>query len=171
VTAQACVLATQRKLKIERVRVPTIEHKVTFDKAFEGIANHVKRHKVTYSFGAGVAVAGITCLIMRGVYSHHIGGTVGTPAQGTVGTLGKSDVSVRALNLLSNRPNIVTVIESGRQGPPSWVVRCKETSDIFASQKSAALAMGLPQDHISNHLNGGMDHVRGFTFERICMAA
>ena len=46
--------------------MPTIEHKVTFDKAFEGIVNHVKRHKVAYSLGAGIAVAGITCLIVRG---------------------------------------------------------------------------------------------------------
>jgi hypothetical protein len=38
-------------------------------------------------------LARITYPIMRGVYSHHIGGTVGTPAQGAVGVLGKSDVN------------------------------------------------------------------------------
>jgi hypothetical protein len=150
--------------------VPTIEHKVTFDKAFEGITNHVKRHKVAYSFGAGIAVAGFTCLIMRGVYSQHIGGTIGTPAQGTIGTLGVSDVSIRPLSFFS-RQNVVTVIEANRKGPPSWVVRCKETSDIFMSQKAAAIEMGLAHDHLSNHLNGLRDNVNGFTFERICMAA
>jgi hypothetical protein len=63
------------------------------------------------------------------------------------------------------------MIEANRQGPPSWVVRCKETSDIFMSQKAAAKEMGLSASHLSDHLSGGMDHVRGFTFERICMAA
>jgi hypothetical protein len=150
--------------------VPTIEHKVTFDKAFEGITNHVKRHKVAYSFGAGVAVAGLTCLIMRGVYSQHIRGAVGVPAQGAVGVLGVSDVNIHPLSFFSKQ-NVVTVIEANRQGPPSWVVRCKETLDIFPSQKAAAKEMGLSASHLSDHLSGGMDHVNGFTFERICMAA
>ncbi len=67
--------------------------------------------------------------------------------------------------------NSVSFILSNRQGPPSWVVRCKETGDIFASQNSAANGMNLPANEISKHLNGVMDTVRGFTFERICMAA
>jgi hypothetical protein len=156
--------------ELERIKVPTIEHKVTFDKAFEGITNHVKRHKVAYSFGAGVAIAGITCVIMRGVYSQHIGRSIGMPAQGSIGVLGVSDVNIRPLSFFS-RQNVVTVIEANRQGPPSWVVRCKETLDIFPSQNAAAKEMGLARYHLSDHLNGARDHVNGFTFERICMAA
>ena len=67
--------------------------------------------------------------------------------------------------------NNVSFVSVPRQGPPSWIIRCVETNDIFISQASAALKMELPQSEISKHLNGVMDHVRGYHFERIAMAA
>jgi hypothetical protein len=32
---------------------------------FKGIKAHVEKHKVAYSVGAGIVIAGITCYIMR----------------------------------------------------------------------------------------------------------
>jgi len=133
----------------------------------EKVKAHVERHKVAYACGATAVVgigigAIITCLIMR---DGHIGGTIGTPAQSTIGVLGKS-VKIKDSTL-----NTVSYISADRTGPPSWVVRCLETGDVFTSQKAAATAMGLAADHLSNHLNGLRENVGGYHFERICMAA
>jgi hypothetical protein len=133
--------------------VPTVEHKIVLDNVFKNVRSHFERHKIAYSFGAGLAIAGITCLIMRGVRSQHIGRGISVVADGSV-----------------VKDNLF-LISSRRQGAPSWVVRCLETGEIFSSQLSAAKEMNLPASELSQHLNGKMDHVRGFTFERICMAA
>jgi hypothetical protein len=39
--------------------------------------------------------------------------------------------------------NYVSYISANRQGPPSWVIRCFETDQIFTSQEKAALEMGI----------------------------
>jgi hypothetical protein len=139
--------------------VPTIEHKVSFDKVFDGVTNHVKRHKVAYSFGAGVAIVGVTCLVTRGISFR--------------GGLGVSELQSGLSNAVSFERNAtlnnVSFIFSNRQGPPSWVVRCLETKEIFSSQWLAAQQKGLSQSHLSSHLNGKRDHVNGLHFERICL--
>jgi hypothetical protein len=118
------------------------------------IAAHVKKHKTAYIVGTTVVVtAGITYFVTRRI------------------SVGQGNVNVRALNLLSNKPNIVTVIENGRQGPPSWVVRCVETNEWFSSQRAAAFGKGLSESELSSHLNGLRDNVRDLHFERVCLAA
>lgn len=67
--------------------------------------------------------------------------------------------------------NDISYIPANRQGPPSWVVRCLETGGIFPSQRQTAVGMDLPENELSQHLNGTIPHVRGYHFERICMAA
>lgn len=125
------------------------------------IKKHVKDHRTVYLCAAtGVAVAGITCLIMRSVSSQHISRGSAVTANRGIAVVGKSVVM-----------NNVSYISSNRQDSPSWVVRCIETGAIYSSQRAAAMAMDLSEQEISKHLNGVRDHVRGFTFERICMAA
>lgn len=70
-----------------------------------------------------------------------------------------------------NTMNITQVVDSLRRGAPSLVVRCLETGEAFMSQRTAANVMGLSEAEISRHLNGALDHVRGYHFDRICMAA
>jgi hypothetical protein len=67
--------------------------------------------------------------------------------------------------------NNVSFIAANRQGPPSWVIRCIETDEVFTSQRKASLKLGIPQDELSQQLNGIRDTVRGRTFERICLSA
>lgn len=117
------------------------------------IKEHVARHKTAYLIGSFVVVAGITYLVVRKM------------------TSGQDNVTVRSFNILSNHPSIVTMIESNRQGPPSWVVRCLDTGEWFSSQRAAALANGIYESHLSQHLNGLQDHVNGLHFERVCIAA
>lgn len=129
---------------------------------FQSVKSHIREHKVVYcSVGSSIIVAGITVLIMRGVASQHI-------------DRGISVVAERGISVFADRSvvtNNVSLISSRRQGAPSWVVRCIETGQTFMSQLAAAEGMNLPASEISKHLNGVMDNVRGFTFERICMAA
>ena len=117
-----------------------------------------------------ITVAGITTVIMR----DRISRAVGVTAERAVGVPGKNHLSNfgnQKSIFGSQTINLTQVIESHRKGAPSWVVRCLETGVIFSSQRSAALEMSLSAAHLSNHLNGTMDHVNGFHFERICMAA
>lgn len=138
----------------------------------ERIKEHFEKHKIAYSCGlTGFGVAGITWFIMRDATALHISRTIGATAQPTIGGL-RENATIQ--NIVSGRNNVlksVSYISANRQGPPSWVVRCKETGAIFTSQRTAAFEMGLAQDHLSNHLNGIRDHVNGFHFERICLAA
>jgi len=122
---------------------------------------HIKKYKVVYVAGTtGSIFAGITYIIMRGVASQPIRGAIGVPAEGDIVVLGKKVV-------IGN----ISYISADRQGPPSWVVRCKETGEIFTSQKAAAKEMGILASQLSQHLNGVRDHVDTYHFERICMAA
>jgi hypothetical protein len=67
--------------------------------------------------------------------------------------------------------NNVSFISANRQGPPSWVVRCLENNMICTSQQAMAQAMDLSSSELSKHLNGVLDTVQGYHFERVCMAA
>jgi hypothetical protein len=126
----------------------------------DSIKVHVGKHKIAYSVGTIVVIAGITCVIMRGVASQYISRGISVTADRGISVIGKNVV-------MKN----VSYISSNRMGAPSWVVRCRETGEIFRAQRAAAIGMGLPESEISKHLNGVMDNVRGFTFERICLAA
>jgi hypothetical protein len=129
----------------------------TYDKVKE----HIKQHKEAYIVGAaGIGLATITWLITRGNTSQSINRGIPVVANGGIPVVGKK-IAIGSISYIS----------ADRQGSPSWVVRCKETGNIFTSQRSAALEMELPASEISRHLNGILENVRGFTFERICMAA
>lgn len=126
------------------------------------IKTHIKKHKVVYSFASGgIVFAGITGIIMRGVASRHISGGISVAANRGISVV--ADRSVVTSN--------VSFISSRRKGSPSWVIRCLENGLIYSSQRKAALAMGLSESEISKQLNGLTENVRGYRFERICMAA
>jgi len=125
------------------------------------IKKHFEKQKQEYLWvGSLVVVAGITYLIMRNANAQPIGPGTSVTAQNGISVLGNKVVM-----------NNVSYISANRQGPPSWVVRCIETGEIYTSQNAAAEAIGLSPSELSKHLNGLMDHVRGYTFERICLAA
>jgi hypothetical protein len=137
-----------------------MEHKLEFPQ-IEKVKKHVQKHKKEYIAAiGGAAVATITCAIVRDIVSQPIGHGASVTAKRGISVLGKKVVM-----------HNVSYIYANRQGPPSWVVRCIETGEIFSSQNSAALTMELAPQEISKHLCGLMDHVRGYHFERICLAA
>jgi len=128
---------------------------------FDYAREHIKRNKEVYiCIGVGLTSAGITYLIMRSAATQHISSSV-------TGTAGSSVTGTGKNVVISN----VSFISSDRKGPPSWVVRCKETGNIFTSQRTAALAMGIDESNLSKHLNGLQPTAENYHFERICMAA
>lgn len=128
---------------------------------FESAKEHIKRHKAVYiCVAVGVTSAGITYLIMRSVATQPISSSV-------TGTAGSSVTGTGKKVVISN----VSFISADRKGPPSWVVRCKETGIIFTSQRAAALAMNIEESNLSKHLNGLQASAENYHFERICMAA
>jgi hypothetical protein len=136
---------------------------------------HIKKHKTEYyCIITGVVVAGITVLIMRSNASQRISRGIPVTASRGIPVTGESVVSNITSHNFFGKSKIlsnVSYISSNRQGPPSWVIRCLETGGIFSSQRGASLEMDLPESEISRHLNGMIDHVRGYHFERICLAA
>lgn len=128
---------------------------------YKKVKNHIQENKEIYIAAIGGAmVAGITCAIKRDIVSQPISRGISVTAQRGISVLGKKVVM-----------NNVSYISADRSGPPSWVVRCKETGNIFKSQNEAAGTMSISSSELSKHLNGVMDDVRGYHFERICMAA
>lgn len=104
--------------------------------------------------------AGITYAIMRGRYA----GLLRGPDTAAM------TVFVRPLSFFSKQ-TVVTIISVSRQGPPSWVVRCLETNQIFTSQNQAAIEFGTSAANMSLHLRKKLPDIFGYHFERICLAA
>lgn len=138
--------------------VPTLEHKVVLDNAFESVKNHFERHKVAYSFGAGLVTMGFIGYVTKG----RLGVTLNTP-------IDSDTILVRPIALFSKQ--IVTVVKADRQGPPSWIVECLETGEKAFSQRAMAHLKGISPTELSNHLNGRTSDVNGLHFKRLAMAA
>lgn len=141
---------------------------------------HVRKNKKVYiAVGATfvVTVAGITVIIMRSHSDSSIGRGISVTAKRGPAVPGETSVNALEVNrgglVLGNSYalNNVSFISSNRSGPPSWVIRCLETGKIFSSQNSCANEMELTSSELSKHLNGIMENVNGYHFERICMAA
>ena len=85
------------------------------------IKTHLKEHKKFYvGLGVGVGIAGITYLIVRDYSQTNIKHSTSVLAKGSTSIFGK--------NLTLNN---VSYFSANRQGPPSWVVRCLETGEVF----------------------------------------
>lgn len=129
------------------VRVPNVDQ----------LKAHVGRHKVAYSFGAGVAVAGITCLIVRGRYA----GFLRSPD-------GLETVAIRPFSFFS-RQTVVTVLVREGRGHPGYPVMCRETGKAWMTQGEAAKSAGTSAVNMSQHLNGRFPDVFGLHYERVAV--
>jgi DNA endonuclease I-HmuI-like, NUMOD-like domain len=65
--------------------------------------------------------------------------------------------------IFNNTNTVIT--DLSRRGHPGYIVRCKETGEVFASINRAANVMGLNQANIVHFLKGRVPHVGGYTFE------
>ena len=119
---------------------------------FDKLKDHVARHKVAYSFAAGVVVTSVTLIVFkRCVNSHTMGSATNTtffsflsPQTATTNTY---------------------VTDLTRRGHPGKIIRCKETGELFASIHRGADMMGVNRGNLSSHLAGRLPSVGGHTFE------
>lgn len=134
------------------------------------IKDHFKRHKTLYiSIGCvavGIGIAVLTGRIMKNLDQRDF---IVLPRRDFI----VPDVKGSIVNYGPNNGIVgnVSYISANRQGPPSWVIRCLETGQLYTSQNSAAETMGLSKSNVSRHLNGLLETAEGYHFERICMAA
>ena len=63
--------------------------------------------------------------------------------------------------------NITTNIYKWDKGHPGYLTRCKETGEVFSSQKKAAKFAGTTPSCMSSHLSGLKPDVQGLHFERV----
>ena len=105
------------------------------------IIAHIKRHKVAYSFGAGVVVAGITCVIVRGRIE----------ALALRGAYRPETADI----LVNNRPFFSffsgqnSTIIRNEIGRPSYLIHDLTTDLYYRSQSAAAKALGVSPSTMS----------------------
>jgi hypothetical protein len=120
---------------------------------------HIKRHKVAYSFGAGVVIAGITYTIVRSNIAR--GAMDGVTGRGPVANIASH------FSFGDKTINVTTVLSRDGRGHPGWPVQNLETKQVFFSQKQAADAFGIPEKVLSGHIHGEFSDVDGLHFERV----
>lgn len=118
---------------------------------FDKVKAHVKRHKIVYSIGTVVVIAGV---------SYYIGTRVGATRILSPSIVGNH-------NKLDQR--VITIVN--RKGPPSWIVYCVETGEEFDSQRLMALAHKIRERDLRAHLNGLLENVNGKHYVRKGLAA
>jgi len=118
---------------------------------YQKIKQHLKDNKKVYLVGAGCLTAGY---LLRGVSSPNVIQTFnGTDNIGLIVNKSKNvDVVIKYLN---------------QRNYPANPVRCLETLEKWSSQAEAALAKGISETNLSQHLNGKYPHANGLHFERI----
>lgn len=89
-------------------------------------------------------------------------------------------VTLRYMNTTAMRINKMTIKDSvfyietyaRKQGPPSYVIRCRETGEIFTSQAEACRILGIHPSRLSRHLNGheGYETILGNSWKRSAVA-
>lgn len=117
----------------------------------EKIKAHVGRHKVAYTAGTVVVIAGV---------SFYIGTRVGCS-----NTLSPSIFGIN--NKLNQQ--VITLVD--RKGPPSWVIGKVGTDLEWNSMEATAIAEGLRLRELRAHLNGLLDNVNGARYFRKGLAA
>jgi hypothetical protein len=118
---------------------------------FDKVKEHVGRHKVAYSVGTVVVIAGVA------YYFGVRNGSSKVVSNSIIGNNNKLDQSVTHL------------VE--RSGPPSWVIGKIGTDEDWLSQGKAALAEGIRESDLRAQLNGKLDNVNGERYFRKGLAA
>jgi hypothetical protein len=61
--------------------------------------------------------------------------------------------------------NNTVITDLSRRGHPGYIVRCKETGEVFASINRTSDLMNLNYGNLVSHLKGRLPAVGGYTFE------
>lgn len=132
----------------------------------ERFKQHMRDNKKVYfAFGSGIALAGITALVMR--EPRAVLNSVGAdcPEMEPTDSLSFFNNSVVKKSTITN--NVTTNIERDRRGHPGFITKCLETDQFFETQGAAARAFDIPEMTMSNHLRGKFEDANGYHFKRI----
>jgi hypothetical protein len=111
---------------------------------------------VTYTVGAvGIALTAVTFVVTRRVSMRHINATT---------------MRIHKMTIKDSVFYIQTYAR--KQGPPSYVIRCIETGEIFTSQAEACRQLDIDPSRLSRHLNGhkGYETILGNGYKRAAVA-
>ena len=122
------------------------------------VVDHIKRHKVVYSIGATIVIAGVTYTITKSVKS-----SLDAGANGSEMTTLHSSI----FSFYNSGNNVVTSVHTGGRGHPGFRVKHLGTNINFDTQGMAARAFDIPENIVSKHLNGKLLDAYGHQFERI----
>ena len=125
----------------------------------ETIKNNWKQYKLWYIGG--------TLIVAAGVGGYILNSRISSAILPTVNNSGSIDITNSQVAL----GDLVYKVEANRQGPPSWVVQCLETGDVYSSQNKAAEALKISSTNISKQLNNIKSDAEGYHFRRICLSA
>jgi hypothetical protein len=106
-------------------------------------------------FTIGVVLTGVTFIVTKRVSTRHINTTV---------------MRIHKMTIKDCVFYIQTYAR--KQGPPSYVIRCIETGEIFTSQAEACRQLGIDPSRLSRHLNGhkGYETILGNGYKRAAVA-
>lgn len=126
----------------------------------DNIKAHMGRHKIAYSVGVVVVIAGITCVIMR----RSCTGIPRVPESSVLRVLdGPVKGTATSFSLLSNRQtnNVINVIRREGRGHPGYPVFDLDTHIQYNTQGLAAKALNAYPSVVSGHLKGKLPDVNG----------
>ena len=119
---------------------------------FERVKRHLRENKKAYLVGAGCLTTGY---LLRDKICPEV-----------VQTFTNSTDNVATV--INRSKNVDVVIKYVNQrGYVANPVICLETGEKWASQVEAAVAKGISETNLSQHLNGKYPHANGFHFERL----
>lgn len=166
--------------KLKEIFAKKAANKVVTD-AKESITTHFEEHRETYRSAVILVpltftVARITRPYMRRVpvllskTGPKLLSGAGEPGRvmvdNTIRPFSFSFASRNAGNV-SIVNNAVTTVHNGSRGNSGFITKHIPTGQLFATQKAAAEAFGIPESILSSHLNGKFKDALGETFERI----
>jgi hypothetical protein len=121
------------------------------------VKSHFETHKELYlRVAGGVAIAGITAIVMRDRHANLLKGLDGP-----------TGATVRSLNFFSKGGDIVTTVHNGGRGHPGFRVHNFEHNLDFDTQGIAARTFSIPENVMSMHLNKKIPDAYGLHFDRI----
>lgn len=122
------------------------------------LKTHLKQHKTFYiGISTGIALAGITVLIMKGRLALQ---SPPEPSFADSGFFFSGNRAGRDINVTAN-------IHNGTRGHPGFLTSFLETGELFHTQGEAASAYGVNPKVMSEHLRGFHDTANGYHFKRV----
>jgi hypothetical protein len=129
---------------IERIIMPTVEHKVeheiNLDRIVTNVKHHINKHRTAYWVGSLGVAAGLTYVVVRTRYAAPL-----------------DQITKQPFTIINNNITHIPIINlnTGRSGPLSYAVQKVSTGEKWRTQGLASAAEGLTDRALSRYFNHG----------------